>query len=92
MVSDCRLFFVVADAKPGTCGERGAKPLILRVSFGVPEARLAVIDSVSRRHMEMRDFGQERVRPLTLCPNTDAAITVVFAHEAYPNARLLVRH
>ena len=65
---------------------------LLRVSFGAREARLAVIDSVSRRHMEMRNFGEERVRPLTLCPNSDGAMTVVFAHEAYPNASLLVRH
>jgi len=64
----------------------------LRVSFGAREARLAVIDSASRRHRKMGDFGEERVRPLTLCLNGDAAMTVVFAHEAYPNASLLVRH
>ena len=63
----------------------------LRVSFGAREARLAVIDSASRRHRKMRDFGEERVRPLTLCPNTDAAMTVVFAHDAWSSERETVR-
>ena len=51
--------------------------------FGAREARLAVIDSASRRNRTMRDFGEEHVRPLTLCPNSDAAMSVVFAHDAW---------
>ena len=46
-----------------------------------------VIDSVSRRHRKMRDFGEERVHPLTLCPNSDAATIVAFAHEAWSSER-----
>jgi len=40
-----------------------------------------VIDCVSRRHRKMRNFGEERVYPLTLCPNSDAVMIVVFAHK-----------
>jgi hypothetical protein len=39
----------------------------------------------------MGDFGEERVRSLTLCPNTDAAMTVVFAHDAWSSERETVR-
>ncbi len=46
-----------------------------------------MIDSVSRRHTKMRDFGEEHVHPLTLCPNSDAAMTVAFAHEAWSSER-----
>ena len=46
-----------------------------------------MIDSVSRRHRKMRDFGEERVHPLTLCPNSDAAMIVAFAHEAWSSER-----
>jgi hypothetical protein len=80
---DCKLLFVAGNAKPGTCGERGAKQLILQLSFGAREARLALIDSASRRNRKMRDFDEERVPPLTLCPNSDAAMSVVFAHDAW---------
>ena len=64
---------------------------LLRVSFGAREAKLAVIDSASRRHRKMGDFGEERVRPLTLCPNSDAAMTVVFAPDAWSSERETVR-
>ena len=46
-----------------------------------------MIDSVSRGHRKMRDFGEERVHPLTLCPNSDAATIVAFAHEAWSSER-----
>jgi hypothetical protein len=64
---------------------------MLQMSFGAREARLAVIDSASHRHRKMRDFGEERVRPLTLCPNTDADMTVVFAHDAWSFGRETAR-
>ena len=35
----------------------------------------------------MRDFGEERVHPLTLCLNSDAATIVAFAHEAWSSER-----
>lgn len=41
------------------------------------------MDSASRRHGKCGDSGEARVRPLTLCPNSDAATTVVFAHDAW---------
>lgn len=40
-----------------------------------------------RRHTKMRDFGEERVHPLTLCPNSDAAMIVAFAHKAGSSER-----
>jgi hypothetical protein len=46
-----------------------------------------VIDSVSRRHTKMRDFGEERVHPLALCPNSDAAMIVAFAHKVWSSER-----
>ena len=46
-----------------------------------------MIDSVSRRHRKMRDFGEERVDPLTLCPNSDPAMIVAFAHKAWSSER-----
>ena len=44
---------------------------------------LAVINSASRRHTKMRNSGEEHVHPLTLCPNSDAAMTVAFAHKTW---------
>ena len=38
----------------------------------------------------MRDFGEERVHVLTLCPNSDAAMTVVFADKAGSSRRVAV--
>jgi hypothetical protein len=35
----------------------------------------------------MRNFGEERVHPLTLCPNSDAVMIVVFAHKAWSSER-----
>jgi hypothetical protein len=46
-----------------------------------------VIDSVSRRHRKMRDFGDERVHQLTLCPNSDAGMIVAFADKAWSPER-----
>ena len=42
-----------------------------------------MIDSVSRRHGKMRDFDDERVHQLTLCPNSDAGMIVAFADKAW---------
>ena len=44
---------------------------------------LAVIDYASRRYTKMRDYGEEHVHPLTLCPNSDSAMTVAFAHNTW---------
>jgi hypothetical protein len=52
----------------------------LLVSFCARSARLAMIDSVSRRQSKMWDFGAELVHPPTLCPNSDAVMIVAFAH------------
>ena len=46
-----------------------------------------MIDSVSRRDRKKRDFGEGRVDPLTLCPNSDAAMIFAFAHEAWSSER-----
>jgi len=35
----------------------------------------------------MRNFGEERVHPLTLCPNSDAATIVAFSHKAWSSER-----
>jgi hypothetical protein len=56
---------------------------MLPISFCARAAMLAVIDSASGRHTKMRDSGEEHVHPLTLCPNSDAAMTVAFAHKAW---------
>jgi len=53
---DGRHLFVAANAKPGTCGEKGTKQLILPISFCARAARPGVIDCVSRRHPKVRDF------------------------------------
>jgi len=76
-----------ANAKLGTCGERGTKQFILPISFCARTARPGVIDSVSRRHRKMRDFGDERVHQLTLCPNSDAGMIVAFADKAWSPER-----
>jgi hypothetical protein len=60
---------------------------MLRVSFCPRAARLAGIDFVSRRHRKMRDFGEDPVHPLTLCPNSDAAMIVAFAHQDWSSER-----
>jgi hypothetical protein len=56
---------------------------MLPISFCARAAMLAVIDCASRRHTNMRDSGEEHVYPLTLRPNSDAAMTVAFAHKAW---------
>ena len=44
-------------------------------------------------HTKMRDFGEERVHPLTLCPNSDAGMIVTFANKAWSfEVKLLARH
>ena len=35
----------------------------------------------------MRDFGEERVHPLTLGPNSDAAMIVAFVNKAWSSER-----
>ena len=35
----------------------------------------------------MRDFDEEHVDPLTLCPNSDVAMIVAFAHEDWSSER-----
>jgi len=45
---------------------------MLPISFCARAAMLVVIDSASRGHPKMRDFGEEHVHPLTLCPNSAA--------------------
>jgi hypothetical protein len=77
------MLFLAANAKLGTCNERGTKQLMLPVSICARAAMLPVIDSASREHTKMRDSGEGHVHPLTLCPNGDAAMTVAFAHKAW---------
>jgi len=60
---------------------------MLPISFCARAAMLAVIDSASRRHTKMRDPGEEHVHPLTLRRNSDAAMTVAFAHKARSSER-----
>jgi hypothetical protein len=48
-------------------------------------------DSGSRRHTKLPDFGEEGVHPLTLRPNSDAAMIVAFANEACSSEREIVR-
>ena len=78
-----------ANAKLGTCGERGTKQLIIAYkslcSYGEARSDRVCIPSAGKMH-----FGDERVHQLTLCPNTDAGMIVAFADKAWSPEREIV--
>ena len=81
MVPRLQTPFVAANAKLGTCRERGTEQLTLPISFCARAAMLAVIDFCVPSAQESAGLGEEHVHPLTPRQNSDADMTVAFAHK-----------